>query len=117
MIVGRGEVKALLFDKELHTIETAKKVLKESKYLYPTIISTKQEIVESMKAYKKRKKTVRRCLKCPDEVDDLKISFDEKYIIFEFDPTVGDNDLVIYPYCNFDGGDYYYLVSLLPLIN
>ncbi len=65
----------------------AKITLKEAKYLYsPT---PKGMIVEDMREYKKRLKTVRRSIKSPDEIDDLKISFEEIYIIFEFDPTVG----------------------------
>ncbi len=69
-------------------------MLKTSKCLYePT---PKQRFIErEYKEYKNRLKLVRQILKHPDEVDILKISFDEKYYIFEFDPTVGDDNLVI----------------------
>ena len=116
MIVGRGEVKAFLFDNEAYTIETAKNLLKGSHYLYSP--SIKQSILEEKKKYKERLKTVRRFLKCPDEVDDLKISFDEKYIIFEFDPTVGDDDLVIYNNYNLHTQtENDILVNIIPLLN
>jgi hypothetical protein len=86
MIVGRGEVKSFLFDRNEYTIETAKQVLKEVKCNYePTL--KQYEIEKHCSIYKKRLKTVRRCFKNPDEIDDLKISFDDKYRIFEFDST------------------------------
>ena len=50
MIVGRGEAKAFLFDKEKYTVDTAKKCLKECKSIYEKTV--KQSIVESMKKYK-----------------------------------------------------------------
>ena len=38
MIVGRGEVKSFLFDKDVYTIETAKQILKNEKCNYvPTM--------------------------------------------------------------------------------
>ena len=108
MIVGRGEVKSFLFDKDVYTIETAKQVLKEVKCNYePTL----------KQFHKKRLKTVRICFKNPDEIDDLKISFDDKYIIFEFDPTVGDDDLEIYTNFCGNGIEYDMLVNILPFLN
>ena len=114
MIVGRGEVKAFLFNKEKYTVETAKKCLKECECIYEKTV--KQNIVESMKKYKPRLKSVRPILKFPDEVDDLKMSSDEKNYMFEFDPTVGDDNLVIYENYT-DVGDYKILVNILDLLN
>ena len=70
-----------------------------------------------IKEYKKRLKTVRRYFKAPDEIDDLKISFDDKYIIFEFDPTVGDDNLEIYSNFCGNGIQYDMLVNLMGIIN
>ena len=70
-----------------------------------------------IKEYKNRLKTVRRCFKTPDEIEDLKISFDDKYIIFEFDPTVGDDDLEIYTNFCGNGIQYDMLVNLIDTIN
>ena len=116
MIVGRGEVKSFLFDRNEYTIETAKQTLKNVKCNYePT---QKQMYVEKyFKEYKNRLKTVRRCFKTPDEIEDLKISFDDKYIIFEFDPTVGDDDLEIYTNFCGNGIQYDMLVNLIDIIN
>jgi len=116
MIVGRGEVKSFLFDRNEYTIETAKQTLKNVKCNYePT---QKQIYIENnIKEYKKRLKTVRRCFKNPDEIDDLKISFDDKYIIFDFDPTVGDGDLEIYTNFCGNGIEYDTLVNILPFLN
>ena len=116
MIVGRGEVKSFLFDRNEYTIETAKQVLKEVKCNYePTL--KQYEIEKHCSIYKKRLKTVRRCLKNPDEIDDLKISFDDKYIILEFDPTVGDDDLEICTNFCGNGIEYDMLVNILPFLN
>ena len=116
MIVGRGEVKSFLFDRNEYTIETAKQVLKEVKCNYePTLKQC--EIEKYYSIYKKRLKTVRICFKNPDEIDDLKISFDDKYIIFEFDPTVGDDDLEIYTNFCGNGIEYDMLVNILPFLN
>ncbi len=116
MIVGRGEVKSFLFDKDVYTIETAKQVLKNKNCNYvPTM--KQMDIEEHYSIYKKRLKTVKRCFKNPDEIDELKINFDDKYIIFEFDSTVGDDDLEIYT--NFCGNGIVYdmLVNILPFLN
>jgi hypothetical protein len=116
MIVGRGEVKSFLFDKNEYTIETSKKILKEIKCNYePTVIQFYTEKYDNR--YKKRLKTVRRYFKSPDEIDDLKISFDDKYIIFEFDSTVGDDNLEIYTNFCGNGIQYDMLVNLIDIIN
>jgi hypothetical protein len=52
-----------------------------------------------------------------NEIDDLKISFDDKYIIFDFDPTVGDDDLEIYTNFCGNGLEYDMLVNILPFLN
>ena len=116
MILGRGEVKAFLFDKDVYTIETAKQTLKNVKCNYePT---QKQMYVETyIKEYKKQLKTVRRCFKNPDEIDNLIISFDDKYIIFDFDPTVGDDNLEIYTNFCGNGIQYDVLVNILDFLN
>ena len=60
-------------------------------YYKPT---AEKGIVENMKEYRERLKSVRRTSKTPDELDYLKFS-DDKYIILEFDPTVeGDNSQI-----------------------
>ena len=116
MIVGRGEVKSFLFDRNEYTIETAKQTLKNVKCNYePTI---KQMCIEKhYSIYKKRSKTVRRSFKNPDEIDELKISFDDKYIIFEFDSTVGDDNLEIYTNFCGNGIQYDMLVNLIDMLN
>jgi hypothetical protein len=95
-------------------LKQQKKKLKEAKYLYSS--TPKERIVEDLKEYKKRLKTVRRSFESPDEIDDLKISFDEKCLLFEFDPTVGDDYLVIYN--NIDSGNKYdILVNIIELLD
>ena len=116
MIVGRGEVKSFLFDRNEYTIETAKQILKNTKCNYePTLKQC--EIEKYYSIYKKRLKTVRRCFKNPDEIDELKISFDDKYIIFEFDSTVGDDNLEIYTNFCGNGIQYDMLVNLIDILN
>ncbi len=69
-----------------------------------------------MKEYKPRLKSVKRFLICPDEVDDLIMSSDEKYHIFEFDPSLGDDNLTIYT--NYTAqSPYDMLVNILPLLD
>ncbi len=47
-----------------------------------------------MREYKKQLQKVRKKINTLDAIDDLKISFDEKYIIFEFDLNAWDDCLV-----------------------
>jgi hypothetical protein len=53
-----------------------------------------QQIDEGMREYKKQLQKVRKKFNTPNAIDDLKISFDEKYIIFQFDLTTWDDGLV-----------------------
>ena len=69
-----------------------------------------------MKQYNPRLKTTRHFLKYPDEVDGLIMSSDEKYHIFEFDPTVGDDNLVIYTTFT-KPSKFELLVNIIPLLD
>ncbi len=69
-----------------------------------------------MREYKKRLQTVR-SFKTPDEIDNLKTNFDEKYTMLEFDPSVGDEDSFTYSNLDTSGNGYDILINIIELLH
>jgi len=107
MIVGRGRVKYILFEKDKYTIEEAKTILKKS------LMN-----VSPVYLFGGQKLNVGRILKCPSEVDTFTSVEFENWIIFEYDKKTKYDNIELYEnYTTDDGGSHFLIVNLLDELN